>query len=88
MDNLLGFDRLAKMSDSYHSESSDSSEGGNVGGNGVGGNGGAGVGAVAAPALNNTQNSRTDRQWRLMNTATMRILGKVSSIIRLCQGKL
>ena len=64
------------MSDSYHSESSYSSEGGNVGGNG-----GAGMGAVAAPALNNTQNSRTDRQWRLMNTATMRILGKVSSQI-------
>ena len=65
------------MSDSYHSESSDSSEGGDVGGNV-----GAGVGEVAAPAgNNNTQNTRTDRQWRLMNTATMRILGKVSSQI-------
>jgi hypothetical protein len=69
------------MSDSYHSETSDSSEGGDVGENG-GAGGGAGVGAVAAPAgNNNTQNSRTDRQWRLMNTATMRILGKVSSQI-------
>ena len=81
------------MSDSYHSESSESSEGsgegigeGIGGGNGGGDNDGGGNGG-AAQGLNNTQNNRTEKKWKLMDTATMRILGKVSYSNPLCQGQ-